>query len=114
MKQNVANEIVQICQVTELHTVCLTYVRMLMNACLDGQVKYGCGLWDITKYITIREDVDKIRPHLIKRVLGLPSSTPSVAIQYEFGINNLSLDVLMEKVILAAETLKSDDTRIAK
>ena len=112
--KSVANEIVQICKVPEMSRIRLQYVKILMNTCLDGQVKYGCGVWDVTKYVTLRDDLDRIRPHLIKRVLELPASTPSVAIQYEFGINNLSLDVLMEKVIMAAETLKLDENRIAK
>ena len=55
-----------------------------------------------------------MKPALIKRVLQLPSSTPSDAILYEFGITDLVFDVLMEKVILAVSTLKSDEKRISK
>ncbi len=94
--KSVANEIVQICKLPELSRIRLWYVEVLINACFDGQIKYGCAVWDVNKCVTVREDLDKIKPNLLKRVLELPSSTPSVAIQYEFGINNLSLDVLME------------------
>ena len=83
-------------------------------ACLDSNIKYGCALWDMNKCVTIREDLDKIKPNLVKRVLELPFSTPSVAVQYEFGINNLSLDVLLEKVVLTVKTLKLDNNRISK
>ena len=47
-------------------------------------------------------------------MLQLPSSTPSVAVQYEFGINDLTLDILMEKVILAVETLRLDENRLSR
>ena len=112
--KSVANEIVQICKLPEMSRIRLRYVKILINACLDNKIKYGCALWDVNKCVTTREDLDKIKPSLLKRVLELPSSTPSVAIQYEFGINNLSLEVLMEKVILAVETLKRDNERISK
>ena len=46
--------------------------------------------------------------------LEVPLSTPNTAIQYEFGINDLSIDVLSEKVILAVETYKREDNRISK
>ena len=111
---SVANEIVQICKETELSIIRLRYVKLLVNACLDSQVKYGCALWNITKSKTVVEDLNKIKPRLVKRVLELPFSTPSAAIQYDFGINDLSLDILMEKVILGAETLSRDDGRISR
>ena len=46
--------------------------------------------------------------------MQIPPSTPSSAIKYEFGINDLALDVLMEKVVLAARVMNLDDERIAK
>ena len=36
------------------------------------------------------------------------------AIQYDFGINDLTLDILLEKVVLGIQTLKRDDARISK
>ena len=66
------------------------------------------------KYKGTREKLDGLKPNLLKHVLELPSSTPSAAVQYEFGVNDLSLEVLMEKIILAVETLKLDDNRISK
>ena len=45
----VANEIVQICKETELAMICLRYVKILLNACLDNKVKYGSALWDLHK-----------------------------------------------------------------
>ena len=61
-------------------------------------------------------DLNKMKPTVLKRVLQLPKSTPSDAVLYEFGLNDLSLDILMEKVILAVETLSRDDEteRLAK
>ena len=77
-------------------------------------MKYGCALWNVNGNKKAIEELDKIKPTIIKRVLKLPLSTPSAAIQSEFGINDLSLDVLIEKVILAVETLNRDDDRKAK
>ena len=55
-----------------------------------------------------------MKPSLIKRVLQLPSSTPSDAILYEFGIIDLAYDILMEKIILAVNVLGMDDDRVVK
>ena len=46
--------------------------------------------------------------------MQLPTSTPSDALLYEFGINDLTLEILMEKVILAVQVLKSGDENISK
>ena len=84
------------------------------GACLDSKVKFGCALWNIAKNVTAMTNLDRIKPRLLKRVMQVPSSTPNIAIQYEFGINDLSLEVLMEKVILAVQTLKLGDERVSK
>ena len=44
--------------------------------------------------------MNKIKPSMIKRVLQLTQSTPSVTILYKFGINELSLEIELEKMIL--------------
>ena len=111
---SVANEIEQICKSTEMSSIRLRYVRLLMLSCLDRKIKYGCALWNITKYKSSSEKLDKIYPNLLKRVLQIPQSTPSSAIQYEFGLNDLSLEILMEKIILASKNLQYDDKRISK
>ena len=111
---SVANEIVQICKETELSRLRCRYVKLLMCACLDSKVKFGCALWNIAKNVTAMTNLDRIKPRLLKRVMQVPSSTPNIAIQYEFGINDLSLEVLMEKVILAVQTLKLGDERVSK
>ena len=112
--KSVANEIVQICKEPELLQVSLWYVKMLMSACLDSKVKYGCALWNLMNHNKAVEEVNRMKPNVIKRVMQLPSSTPSDAVQYEFGINDLSLDIMIEKVILAVETLNRDEERVAK
>ena len=112
--KSVANEIVQICKLPEMSSIRLKYVKMLINTCLDSKIKYGCALWKIHKSSKIRDDLDRIKPNILKRVLEVPNSTPAAAIQYEFGINNLSFDISMEKIILAIETMKRNDNRITK
>ena len=111
---SVSNEIVQICKTPELSSIRLKYVKILISACLDGTVKYGSALWDATRYKGKQSELNGIKVNLLKRVLQLPSSTPSVAVQYEFGINDLTLDILMEKVILAVETLRLDENRLSR
>ena len=110
---SVANEIVQICKETELAKIRLRYVKLLSNSCLDSKVKYGCALWNVMKSKKDIQDINRMKPAMIKRVLQLPSSTPSDAILYEFGITDLPLDILAEKLILAAQTLNRSDDRIA-
>ena len=111
---SVSNEIVQICKETELSSVRLRYVKLLITSCLDSKIKYGCALWNVIKSKKAIEDINKIKPALVKRVLQLPQSTPSDAILYEFGINELSLEILLEKIILAIDVLNKDDDRVAK
>ena len=111
---SVANEIEQICKTPELSNLRLWYVKMLMNSCLEGKIKYGSALWDVLKYKSAQDKLDKMKPSLLKRVLQVPAAAPSVAIQYEFGVNDLTLDILMEKIVLAVETLKYDDNRLSK
>ena len=111
---SVANEIEQICKTPELSNLRLWYVKMLMNSCLDSKIKYGSALWNVLKYKSSQEKLDKIKPSLLKHVLQVPAATPSVAIQYEFGVNDLTLDILLEKIVLAVETLKLEDNRLSK
>ena len=111
---SVVNEIVMICRETELACIRLRYVRVLMSACLDGKVKYGCALWNIMKSKKAVDDLNRIKPRLLKQVMQLPSSTPSAAVLYEFGVNDLALEVLMEKVVLAVQVLNLDEERIAR
>ena len=110
---SVSNEIEQICK-TELSDIRLCYVKMLATFCLDSKIKFGSALWNVMKYKSIRDKLNGLKTCLLKRVLQLPSSTPSVAIQYEFGVNDLTLDILIEKIILAVETLKLGENRISR
>ena len=111
---SVSNEIEQICKLPELSQIRLNYSKLLMNSCLDRKVKFGCEFWDIMKYKGTTEKLDTIKPNLLKRILELPASTPSTAIQYEFGVKDLTLEILMEKIIIGVETFKLDDSRISK
>ena len=105
--RSVSNEIVQILKTTELSRVRLKYVTTLSNACVDSKVKYGCSVWNELKSIQEKE-LNELKVRLLKRVLELPYSTSSNAIKYEFGVTDLDLDCLMEKVLLAYETLKQE------
>ena len=60
------------------------------------------------------KELNSLKIKLVKQLLEMPASTPSVAVQYEFAIKNLELDVYMEKLVLMVEVLKKDDANIAK
>ena len=112
--KSVSNEIEQICRSPELSLICLWYVKLLICSCFDSKLKFGCALWNVTKFKSTSEKLNKIKPNLLKHVLKIPASTPSAAVQYEFGINDMVLDILLEKVWLGVETLKLDENRISK
>ena len=105
--RSVANEIVHVLKSTELSRVRLKYVSLLSNACLDSKVKYGCGVWNELKSRQ-KKDLNDLKVKVIKRVLELPYSTPSSGVKYEFGLTDLDLDCVMEKIILAYDTLKTE------
>ena len=50
---SVSNEVEQICKSPELCMICLRYVKLLICACLDSKLKFGCALWNVTKFKTI-------------------------------------------------------------
>ena len=105
--KSVSNEIVQVLKTTELSRVRLKYVKMLSNACLDGKVKYGCAVWSELKSGQEKE-LNNLKVKVMKRVLELSYSTPSSGVKYEFGLTDMNLDCMIEKVILAYTTLKTE------
>ena len=109
----VVNEIVMLCKSAELAGIRLHYVKMLSNACLDGKIKYGCQICDKLKK-TQRMKLNRIKINMMKRVMEMPTSTPSSAVQHDFGVIDMDLEIEMEKLILATEVLKMDEGRIAK
>ena len=111
--KSVSNEIVSILKSVELSQVRLKYVGMLAKTCLDEKLKYGCAVWNCLNQTQIKE-LNAIKVNMLKRVMKLPYSTPSVIIQYEFGIIDLDLEVAMEKVLLYFATLRSESSDIGR
>ncbi len=111
--KSVSNEIVLILKSLELSQVRLNYVNMLAHSCLDEKIKYGCAVWNKLNQSQMK-DINAIKLNMIKRVMQLPYSTPSLIVQYEFGIIDLDLEVLMEKVLLYFDTLKHDSSSIGR
>ena len=62
---SVSNEIEQICKTTELSDIKLVYVKMLMTSCLDMRVKFGCALWNVTKYKNMQDKLNGIKSDVI-------------------------------------------------
>ena len=102
--QSVSNEIVQVLKSEGLSKVRLKYIKMLMNACLDSRVKYGCGVWNKLNG-TQEKELNELKTNLVKRVLEVPYSTPSSIVKYEFGLTDLDLDCYVEKIVLASNTI---------
>ena len=109
----VLNEIVEVCKNSGIGDIRLKFVRMLVEACFKMKFKFGCEVWDPFKKAD-KEKINRLIPNTIKRVLEVPRSTPSTAIQYEFGIMDLDLEVDMERILLVAKVLDMDDNRVAK
>ena len=107
--KSVSNEIVMILKLPELSHLRLKFVNMLAKSCLDEKLKYGCAVWNKLNKSQIKE-LNAIKLDMIKRIMELPFSTPSVIIQYEFGVIDMDLEVIMEKVLLYFETLRSDSS----
>ena len=61
---SVVNEIEQIyiCKTPDLSNVRLSYVKLLINSCLDSKIKYVSALWNVLKYKSSQEKLDKIKP----------------------------------------------------
>jgi hypothetical protein len=111
--QGVMNEIVLICKAPELSLIRLEYVGMLMMACLCRKLQFGCEVWDEIAE-NERETIDDMKAKVVKRVLELPYSTSSAIVKYEFGLIDLSLEIAMEKILLALKVLKGDEIRVAR
>ena len=76
-------------------------------------MKFECEVCDKLKGEE-EKDIDNLKVKVIKRVMELPYSTPSAVVKHDFGLVDLSLEVMMEKVLLAVKTLRSADERKAK
>ena len=57
-----------------------------------------------------KDKLNALKINMIKNTLELPKSTPSIAVQYEFGVVDLDLDVCMEKVLLGVCMLQKSDS----
>ena len=99
------------CKSFELSTIKLQYVNMLMESCLSSMVKYGCEMWDELSPEEVKK-LDNLKVKTIKRVLELPYATPSSAVKYEFGLLDYSLEIVMEKVLLAVKGIGGGPAKI--
>ena len=111
--QGVVNEIVLICKTPELSTYRLQFVNILVQSCLCMKVKYGSEMWDdLSK--KQKKEVDELKVKTVKRVMEVSHSTPSIAIQCEFGLMDMSLEIALGKVLFTLKILKSCENRVAR
>ena len=104
---SVCHELTLILRSAELSCVRLIYEKLLLGACLDSKIKYGCAVWNRLNGKQ-SEKLNLLKVNFLKNVMEMPNSTPSIAIQYEFGIIDLDLEVRMEKVLLGVSMLKKE------
>ena len=71
-----------------------------------------CGMEQIEP--VTEERFNAIKLNMLKRIMQLPYATPSVIVQYEFGIIDLDLEVMMEKVLLYFEILRIEPSTIER
>ena len=109
----VLNEIVEVSNNSGIGCIRLRFVRLLTESCFKSKFKYGCEVWDLLKKAE-KEKMNKMIPNMIKRVLELPRSTPTNAIQHDFGIVDLNLEIEMERILLTLKVLNMDENRIVK
>ena len=93
--------------------VCLRFMTTLIEACFKRKFKHGCEVWDnFTKMES--KMINNLIPNMIKRVLQVPTSTPSAAIKHDLGVTDMDLEVAMERILLASKILQMSDNRISK
>ena len=111
--KGVLNEIAEICKTSGVNEVCLMFVTLLVDACFKNKFKHGCQVWDVftKKELTT---VNRLLPNTLKRILQLPSSTPSTAVKHDLGLVDMDLEVAMERILLTSKVLLMDDSRISK
>ena len=111
--KGVLNEIVEICKFEAVGRFRLPYMVTLITTCFMKKFEHGCEVWD-SMYIKDSEQVNKLIPQAIKRVLELPRSTPTDAVRHDFGLIQLQCEVEMEKIVLTTRVMGMDEDRIAK
>ena len=109
--KGVLNELVEICKCEAVGPFRFPYMMTLINTCFMKKFEHGCEVWD-SMLVKDREQVNRLIPQAIKRVLELPRSTPTDAIRHDFGLIELENEVEMEKIILTARTMETDEIRI--
>ena len=79
--QSVSNEIVQVLKGVGLVKVRLRYCKMVVNACIDSKVQYGCGVWNRMNSTQVKE-LNEQKLKLLKGILEVPYSTPTDVVMY--------------------------------
>ena len=111
--KGVLNEIVEVCKTSGVAEVRLKYAQMLVSSCFIRKFKHGCEVWDkLTK--TETSILNKLIPDTFKRILEVPKSTPTWAVIHELGIVDLDLEIEMERILLANEVKKMEESKIVK
>ena len=97
--KGVLNEIVELCRYEAIGAYRLKYMFTLLNSCFMTKFKHRCEVWDgMCK--RDRDNVNRLIPRAIKRILELPRSTPATAVRHDFGLIQLQNEIEMEKNIV--------------
>ena len=111
--KGVSNEIAEICRTEGVNELCLTFMSTLTDACLKSKFKHGCEVWDGFNKNDLTT-INRLLPSMMKRILRMPGSTPTVAVKHDLGVVDLDLEVAMERILLASKILQMEETRISR
>ena len=109
----VLNEIVEVSKLTGLSVIRLQYVELLLSSCFKRKFTHGCEVWDSFNN-TNKATINKLIPDTLKRVMELPASTPTLALQHDMGFIDIEIEVEMERVLLACSIEEMGEMRILK
>ena len=84
-----------------------------MSSCFVTKFKHGCEVWDAFNNTT-REIINKLIPETMKRVMELPGSTPTLAIQHDMGLIDLDIEVNMERILIVWSIEELEEVRIVR
>ena len=89
------------------------YMFALLNSCFMAKFKHGCVVWD-TMSKKDQVIINSLIPQTIKQILEMSRSTLTNAVKHDFGLIDLTKEIEMEKILLAAQVIEMDDGRVIK
>jgi len=107
------NEILAVANLKETQHRRIDIGIKLAHACLDSKLLYNAETWLHTNKNDIKK-LENIQNHFYKRLLGVPTGTPNIAITEELGIMSMEYKVDVKKLLEYHRILQMNNTRLPK